>query len=249
MKIKKNIANVITALNLACGCISLTMLINQQFKLAILFVALAAVFDFFDGFVARLLHVKSELGKQLDSLSDVVSFGVVPGFVMFFLLQFAIKDQVFSGVELLPYAAFLIPVFSAFRLAKFNIDENQTDKFIGLPTPANALLIFSLLAIQQSIGESQFFPWYAELSSLLNQPWILFAIVILFSYLLVSPLPLMAMKFKNFKWSDNAFRFILVFVSAVLVFLFYFAAVPIILILYIILSIIENSLKSKTKTI
>jgi CDP-diacylglycerol--serine O-phosphatidyltransferase len=246
MKLKKHIANFITALNLACGCISLTMIINQQFKLAILFVALAAVFDFFDGFVARLFHVKSELGKQLDSLSDVVSFGVVPGFVMYYLMLFSIKDQVFSGAEILPYTAFLIPVFSAFRLAKFNIDENQTDKFIGLPTPANALFIFSLLAIQQGIAESGLFPWYNEIKSSLSQPWILLAIVILFSYLLVSPLPLMAMKFKNFKWSGNAFRFSLMLVSLVLILIFYFAAVPIIILLYFILSIIENSLKSKT---
>lgn len=249
MNFKKHIANFITSLNLVCGCISLNMIINQHFAWALLFVAFAAVFDFFDGFAARLLHVKSELGKQLDSLSDVVSFGVVPGFVMFYLIQFSLKTSDLSYAEILPYFAFLIPVFSAFRLAKFNIDENQTDKFIGLPTPANALLIFSFLAVQQGIGESGFFPWYKELIAILYQPWILLAIVVLFSYLLVSPLPLMAMKFKNFKWSDNAFRFSLIMVSAVLVFLFYFAAVPIILILYIILSIIENSLKSKTKTI
>lgn len=193
--------------------------------------ALGAFFDFFDGMAARILKVQSEMGVQMDSLADMVSFGVAPGFIMFHLMSETpnLPDLLIENYTMAPFMAFLIPVLSAFRLAKFNVDTRQTDSFIGLPTPANSLFIGSLPFIISGSFALQL-PWF-------NNYYILLGITILFSILLVIELPLMSLKFKNFKWIGNQKRFILIGVSAVLIALLQAAAFPLIISFYILLSL------------
>lgn len=193
--------------------------------------ALGAFFDFFDGMAARVLKVQSEMGVQMDSLADMVSFGVAPGFIMFHLMSQTpnLPDLLIENYTMAPFMAFLIPVLSAFRLAKFNVDTRQTDSFMGLPTPANSLFIGSLPFIISGSFALQL-PW-------LNNYYILLGITILFSILLVIELPLMSLKFKNFKWIGNQKRFILIGVSAVLIALLQAAAFPLIISFYILLSL------------
>lgn len=214
--IKKHIPNLLTCGNLFSGCIGIVYAFNGDLKTVAFFVIISGVFDFFDGFAARLLHVKSEIGKELDSLADVISFGLLPGVVMFQLL-------LNSQAGLLAYAGFLIPVFSALRLAKFNIDTRQTEEFIGLNTPMNTFFIISL-------------PYLFEYSSLLANKSVLIAIVLVMSYLLVSELKLFSMKMNDLSWSVNKFKFIFLILSIVLLCFLKFVALPIVLILYILFS-------------
>ena len=154
MNIKKHIPNAITSLNLVSGCIAIILTFNFDLKYAAYFILLAAVFDFFDGMAARWLHVKSAIGKELDSLADIVSFGVAPGLIVFQLCAVSNDIVLFAGeINLVPFIALLIPVFSALRLAKFNLDTRQTESFIGLPVPANALMIASLPLILNQIDQ------------------------------------------------------------------------------------------------
>tara|TARA_B100000965_G_scaffold404654_1_gene436108 strand:- start:573 stop:1337 length:765 start_codon:yes stop_codon:yes gene_type:complete len=235
---RKHIPNMITSANLLCGCLAILAVTNQQVVSASLLVLLGAFFDFFDGLSARLLKVSSPIGAQLDSLADVVTFGLVPSFIALNQLE------KYSSNEWVPYFALLIAVFSAIRLAKFNVDDRQTDQFIGLPTPANALFWVSIPLIQwqnvsfSSIVESQ---W---ILLLFESPIVLVGLVVIFSYLLVAEIPLLALKFKSWSWKGNESRFLLLLFSVVLSSLFYFAAIPFILILYLILSIIANRPKS-----
>ncbi len=244
MNIKKHIPNAITCGNLLCGCLAIVFAFEGNLVISAYLVGLAAVLDFFDGFVARLLNVGGELGKQLDSLADMVTFGVVPAVVMYHLLSQAfwgthtnaldcqpeeiIKTNYYSFVA---YSPFLIAVFSALRLAKFNIDTRQITSFIGVPTPANAILICSLpLIIKQNIN---------NVCWVLN-PYFLICLTLLMSFLLVAELPLFALKFKNFSWADNKIRYSFLIISVVLLILFQFIAIPFIIFLYIILSVINN---------
>ena len=238
-KIRSNIANYITSLNLLCGCAAIYFLYHGDFMIAVYLILAAAVFDFADGLVARIFKLKSAIGIQLDSLADMVSFGLVPGVAMFQMLTLSLHVWDFNLPIYTPFIAFLIPLFSAWRLAKFNIDERQTDHFIGLPTPANALFIISFLPLVCRSFESPLFPWNDYLFHFFTHPALLIGITLLFSFLLVSNLPLFAMKFKTFTWNGNEIRFIFVILSLVLIFLFYFVAVPFIIILYIILSLID----------
>ena len=192
--IKKQIPNLLTCANLFSGCIGIVYAFNGDLKMVAFFVIISGIFDFFDGFAARLLHVKSDIGKELDSLADVISFGFLPGVIMFQLLK------INSPTDILPYAGFIITVFSALRLAKFNIDTRQTEDFIGLNTPMNTFFIISL------------------------------------PYLLVSELKLFSMKINNLKWEPNKYKFIFLIISLVLLAFLKFAALPIILILYILFS-------------
>jgi CDP-diacylglycerol--serine O-phosphatidyltransferase len=192
--IKKQIPNLLTCGNLFSGCIGIVYAFNGDLKTVAFFVIISGIFDFFDGFAARLLHVKSDIGKELDSLADVISFGFLPGVIMFQLLKLN------SPNDFLPYAGFIIPVFSALRLAKFNIDIRQTEDFIGLNTPMNTFFIISL------------------------------------PYLLMSELKLFSMKINNLKWEPNKYKFIFLIMSFVLLAFLKFAALPIILILYILFS-------------
>jgi CDP-diacylglycerol--serine O-phosphatidyltransferase len=233
--IKRNIPNFITILNLFSGCVALVFAFNDNLVLTAWFLGFAAIFDFFDGMLARLLHVKSPLGVQLDSLADMVSFGVVPGVIMFQLMQASHVSPYFDFFEnnMWSFAAFVIPVFSALRLAKFNIDERQTDSFFGLPTPANALFFASLplvLIQAETLG-------LTSLVGLLRNYWFLLALTILFSGLMVSEIHLFSLKFKNFSWKSNAVRYILVGLSVVLFFLLKFISIPLIVLLYVLLSL------------
>lgn len=189
----------------------------------------AAVLDFFDGFVARLLKAYSEIGKELDSLADVVSFGVLPSVIIYQLFLEAPQLGLLS--QYINYSAFIIAIFSALRLAKFNIDTRQEESFLGLPTPANALLIASLPFIVS--GDSVFLKNY-----ILNA-FFLFIFSFGMSILLVMEIPLMSLKFKSLNFNDNLYRYILIILTAILILIFKFVAVPIIIFLYILLSIIQ----------
>ena len=242
MGIKKHIPNFITLLNLVSGCIAIIFIFDGNLPIASYLIFLAALFDFFDGMVARLLKVKSEIGKQLDSLADVISFGLVPGFIMMKLIQAAYEIDTSSSdmSRFLSYLALLIPAFSAIRLAKFNIDDRQTDRFIGLPTPANAILIasFPLILEQNStlagIGLNL-------IQSLFINFWFLIALTLLLSYLLVAELPLMSLKFSKSDKKKNQLRYLLVGLSVIMLLLFYFAAIPLILIVYLLMSVFLKS--------
>lgn len=246
MNIKKYIPNTITCGNLLCGCLAIVSAFNGFLLVATYLVGLAAILDFFDGFSARVLNVKSEIGKQLDSLADMVTFGVVPGVVMYFMLLKGLPDNMDgtkaagTDTDLFPhwliYAAFSISIFSALRLAKFNIDERQTNSFIGLPTPANALLICSLPLIENF--QPQW--WGYDVLQHIHNPWFLLGLTIVSSYLMVAELPLFSLKFKNFSWSDNKIRFIFIFSILILLIIFKFLALPFIILLYILLSAFNN---------
>ena len=215
--IKKQIPNLLTCANLFSGCIGIVYAFYSDLKMVAFFVIISGIFDFFDGFAARLLHVKSVIGKELDSLADVISFGFLPGVIMFQLLK------INSPNDFLPYAAFIIPVFSALRLAKFNIDTRQTEDFIGLNTPMNTFFIISL-------------PYLLDDIAWLSNVYVLLGIILVVSYLLVSELKLFSMKINDLKWEPNKYKFIFLIVSLVLLAFLKFAALPIILILYILFS-------------
>lgn len=194
---KKHIPNFITCLNLFSGCVAILLAFKGNFQGAFIAILLSAVFDFFDGFAARLLKAYSPMGKELDSLADVISFGMAPGAIVYSLLSGN------TTCEWLPFAAFLIPVFSGLRLAKFNIDDRQTTSFIGLPVPANAIfwagLVFS------------FSPF------LLSNVWLFLILIGLFCYFLISEIPMFSLKFKNVGWKDNQLQYI--FLIACILFL------------------------------
>lgn len=197
----------------------IVFLLEDRGTPAAYFVWAACVFDFLDGFAARMLSVSSPIGKELDSLADVVSFGVLPSLVMYKMIAAS------STAEALPYIGFLIAVFSALRLAIFNVDETQRDSFKGLNTPANTLFITSLPLIHNQVGD-----W-------LYQTWVLIGITIIFSFLLVSRIEIFALKFKNFNWADNKIRFTFLILSVLLLASLQLVGIPLIIILYIMLSL------------
>ncbi len=235
MKIKQNIPNFITILNLTAGCFSIVSVFNNDFVAASIFIFIAAVFDFLDGTFARILKAKTPIGKQLDSLADVVSFGVAPGMIVYHLLLKSsfINAPDNSAFQFLVIAAFLIPVFSAIRLAKFNLDVNQSDSFVGLPVPANAIFIASL----PIITDLNLFD-YVWINEIVYNTWFLLALCIISSYLLISKIPMFALKFKNLKWKENQLRFVFLIICVALLVIFQFLAIPMIIILYILFSIL-----------
>ncbi len=265
MNIKKHIPNAITCGNLLCGCLAIVKAFEGDLVWAAYLVGIALVLDFFDGFTARLLKVASPIGKDLDSLADMVTFGVVPGIVMFQIMSFSHNSlYTFDFGPSLKYFAFAIPVFSAIRLAKFNNDTRQSDSFIGLPTPANAIVICSIPLIfafqnstnglMQEISQNfngNYTPIKEEfvlgnivfgekvLLWSLNQ-YALCLVSLIMSLLLVAPLPLLALKFKNFGWADNKMRFILIGLVVICIAVFQFIGIPLAIILYILLSVINN---------
>lgn len=216
--IKKHIPNFITSLNLFTGCIAVYLAFKGNYPGAFIAILLAAVFDFFDGFAARMLKAYSPMGKELDSLADMVSFGLAPGAIVFSLLS-STKIN-----EWLPFLAFLIPVFSGLRLAKFNIDERQTSSFIGMPTPANAIFWAGLAF--------SFTPF------LVSNGWILIALSLLFSYLLVAEIPMFALKIKDIAWKNNQVQYIFLIGCLILLVVFQFKAFAPIIGWYILLSVI-----------
>jgi CDP-diacylglycerol--serine O-phosphatidyltransferase len=238
MIIKKHIPNAITCCNLICGCLAIVQIFEGNLVFAAYLVGLAAIFDFLDGFVARLLHVTSPIGKDLDSLADMVTFGVVPGFVMFQLIRISVLTQNPNSTDTTPaiaFFAFIIPVLSAVRLAKFNHDTRQTDSFIGVPTPANAILICSIPLLL----EGNHF-------QLILNPFTLCLLALVLSLLLVSEIHLFALKFKNFNWRGNEIRFIFLGLSAILLSVLQLIAIPLIIILYILISIVSGFIKPAT---
>ncbi|MEO5600578.1 MAG: CDP-diacylglycerol--serine O-phosphatidyltransferase [Cyclobacteriaceae bacterium] len=224
---KKHLPNFLTSCNLICGCLGIVFVLEGRGVPAAYLVWLACVFDFFDGFAARMLKVHSPVGKELDSLADVISFGVLPALVMYKMIGAS------SSSAILPYAGFMIAVFSALRLAIFNVDETQSDSFKGLNTPANTLFITSLPLLSDHVGT-----W-------LYQPVVLVAITFIFSVLLVSRIEIFALKFKNFSWQENKLRFTFLLLSVLLLVSLQILAIPIIIILYIVLSLIDNTVRDR----
>lgn len=223
----RHIPNALTCMNLFSGCIACVMAFHANFEMAMLFIVIGAVFDFFDGLAARLLHAYSNIGKDLDSLADDVSFGVAPALIVFSLFkEINYPDYLSFLANWLPYAAFLIAVFSALRLAKFNNDTRQTTSFIGLPVPANALFWASLIAGCKPIAS--------------YHPLLTLALVCLFSWLLVSEIPMFSLKFKNLSWKDNKIAFIFVIISAILLITLKIAGFAAVIVWYILLSILTQ---------
>lgn len=220
---KKHIPNCITLLNQMSGIIATIMAYNGDYFLTLIFVLLGAGFDFCDGAVARLLKVQSPMGKELDSLADMISFGLVPGMLAFKLLQ-----PLHSICFALPFLGFVITLFSALRLAKFNIDERQHSSFIGLPTPANAIFWLGLVNALPNWFDNEI------------NPWIILGVAIVSSLLLVMPIPMFSLKFKNFTWRDNKLRFIFILGVIVLVAIFLLDSLSIIIMWYIALSFVNN---------
>lgn len=221
--------------NLFCGCLGLLHAFRGELTTASGFVLIALFLDFFDGFTARLLKVSSPIGKDLDSLADMVTFGVLPGFFMYYLLQQSIAAQSVFPQELALFG-FVITIFSCLRLAKFNNDSRQSDQFIGVPTPANTMFICSVgYLYEQGLSAVSF----------LMEPWILVGICLLASYLLIAEIPLIALKFKKFRWKGNEARFILLAVSGVLLAIWQVKAFPVVIVLYILLSIVNNIFSKK----
>lgn len=230
MSITKYIPNTITCFNLASGCFATIMALQGDLKAAIIWIIIAAIFDFSDGLAARLLKAYSPLGKELDSLSDIVSFGVAPGMSLYVLLATAVGSLEISGISWLPYLAFVIPVFSGLRLAKFNVDERQSTSFIGMPVPAHALLWGSLSYVLQ--------PFITN-----HALYILIACLIASmatSYLLVSEIPMFSMKVKSLKWKGNELRYILIVCGLLFLLLFGFLGIAGTMLLYIILSLFNK---------
>lgn len=224
--IKRNIPNVITCMNLLCGCIGLVFIGQGFLHIASWFVLGAALADFLDGMAARLLNVKSPIGKELDSLADMVSFGVVPGMMLVSLIH----DPILCWIGL------LVPVFAAIRLAKFNTDERQVSHFIGLPSPANALFIISFPLIIRYHDYWQVF--YLENKVLCG--YIFSAISVICSALMVMPIKLFSMKMQDMSWKNNKIRYIFVFVIVISAIILGYMSIPPIMVSYVILSVIEN---------
>jgi len=243
MSIKKHIPNAITCCNLLCGCIAIIQTFEGNLVLASYLVGLAAIFDFLDGFAARALKVTSLIGKDLDSLADMVTFGAVPGFVMHKMLEigYLVNHRDYDIIvqnQWLTYIPILIPIFSAIRLAKFNNDTRQTDSFIGVPTPANAILICSIPLIVN--WDTHFDLKHCEVIHFLIHPYSLIVISIVMSFLMVAELPLFSLKFKSFAWKGNEIRYIFLLLSILGLLIFQFLGLGIAIILYVGLSIVNN---------
>ena len=212
---------MITCCNVICGSLGIMFIFQDQLVMATYMVWAGAFFDFLDGLVARLVKASSAIGKELDSLADMITFGALPGFYIYKLI-----DQ-HDG--LLAYAGFIIIVFSALRLAKFNVDTRQSENFIGLPTPANTIFITSLPFLSE-----------IDLFSFLNDPYVLIILAIIFSILLVSEIPLLSLKFKDFSWQKNKYRFMLLVFSAVMLIFLGINALSLVVVLYLVISLFWN---------
>ena len=242
MQIKKHIPNTITLFNLASGLLAIIAIFKGYYDEAFLFVCLGIFFDFWDGFFARKFKVSGELGLQLDSLADVVTSGVVPGLMIFKLLldiqeddtsiYYLTEDYYYMGF--VPYLGFIITLASAYRLAKFNIDTRQSDSFIGLPTPANALFIMSIPMIQ-------FDGTHEWLVNALFNPFVLLIISFVSAYMLNAEIPLFSLKIKDFSWDKNKLQVFFLAIAATLFLFLDFTALPIIILLYVVLSVVNNT--------
>jgi CDP-diacylglycerol--serine O-phosphatidyltransferase len=245
--IVSSIPNSITLLNLVAGCFSIVFAMQGQLQMAAICIFIGGVFDFMDGLAARVLKAYSELGKMLDSMADMVTFGIAPAIIMFQLLRTAwltahpmsIFDSNSFSTIWVPSIAFLIAVFSGLRLAKFNIDTRQSESFIGVPTPAMAFFVASFPLILL---------YHPEFKSILINTYTLLATTVILSGLMVAEIPMLSFKFKNLTFSNNRSRFILLAISILLIVIFQIAAYPLIFIFYVLLSIIDNSLSKRQST-
>lgn len=228
---KKHIPNTITCLNLISGCIATYWAFCGVWHIALLFIVIGAVFDFFDGMSARLLGVSSPIGKELDSLADCITFGFAPSAILFDFLKGGIE---YLPWHYLPYAAFIMAAFSALRLAKFNLDERQAMGFIGLPTPANALFWASLI-----VGAGE------ELMASPTLYWAVFAGMFVSCYLLVSEIPMFALKFKTWAWKGNDVKYVFLITCVPILLLMGISGLATIIAWYVILSVFTNMQKKK----
>jgi CDP-diacylglycerol--serine O-phosphatidyltransferase len=246
MQIKKHIPNTITLFNLASGLLAIIAIFKGYYDEAFLFVCLGIFFDFWDGFFARKFKVSGELGLQLDSLADVVTSGVVPGLMIFKLLLDIQEDDTsiyyltedFYYMGFVPYLGFIITLASAYRLAKFNIDTRQSDSFIGLPTPANALFIMSIPMIQ-------FDGTHEWLVNALFNPFVLIIISFVSAYMLNAEIPLFSLKIKDFSWDKNKLQVFFLAIAAALFLFLGFTALPFIILLYVAISVVNNTFLAK----
>ena len=229
---KAFVPNFITLLNLLSGGIAVIFAVKGDLSTAALFVFFGIFFDFFDGFLARKLNVSSEMGLQLDSLADLVTSGLVPALVLVNLIELSILPWQDANC-FLPYLGLLVLLCSAYRLAKFNISTEQSQFFIGLPTPANALLIMSLPLVLDYQNSDSY-------NALILNPFFLVVVTLLSSFLLNAPVKLIALKFKTWNFSENASKYILIIFSLVGLILFKFAGIPLIIIFYIIISLVNQ---------
>ncbi len=224
-KITRHIPNLLTICNLLSGSVGVVLAFEGHLHWAALMIWVGALFDFFDGFAARWLKQYSPIGADLDSLADLITFGFLPSAIMFMFL----KDT--QVPTLVPFIAFLLVIFSALRLAKFNIDDRQSSRFYGLPTPASALFVSAL----PFVGHD-----YESAGQWLQNPYILLSVILVLSFLMVSEIPLFSLKFKSFSWKENRIRFTFLLLSVALVVAIKFTAIPIIIILYVFLSLLTN---------
>lgn len=227
----RHLPNLITLANLFCGFLALEAIFHSELEYAGKLVIVAAILDFLDGFAARLLKAYSDIGKQLDSLADMVTFGLVPGVMLYSIFRSENAHQLSPlYLQIGQYSMLIVTLFSALRLAKFNIDTRQTESFIGLPTPANTLMIISL---PYMLSHDEF-----GLAQIISNPFFLTAFALVSSWLMVAEIPLMSLKFKTFGWNENKGRFLLLLTSVVLLILLRYAAAPVIVIFYVLLSLI-----------
>ncbi|MBK9449176.1 MAG: CDP-alcohol phosphatidyltransferase family protein [Bacteroidetes bacterium] len=282
-RIRNAIPNLLTLGNLACGLVAIVLLMDRDMLREVPYATIgllmvgAMAFDFADGFVARALKSTSAVGKELDSLSDLVSFGVLPGLMVYTILKVEVLVASLPHAKgwttltlnawaaILPYCGLLIPLFSAYRLAKFNVDTRQSYGFLGLPTPANALFFLSIFLVfgldSRGVGSYYFSEdWtsrgYFEHASAVVQmtlpilqwlynPWVLAALTLIFSILLVTEIPLLAMKFKDYTWKGNWPRYVLILISVTLLAILWFRAIPLIIVLYFLFSFIDTRIHKK----
>lgn len=241
MNIKAHIPNSITLLNLFCGCIAIVFAFNHDFKMAFLFVCLGIFLDFFDGFFARLFKVSSPLGLQLDSLADMVTSGVAPGTVMFFMMLNAVGSPLFditNGNFVFALLGFIITLGSCYRLANFNIDTRQTDSFIGLPTPANALFILSLPLVRDTTDSLM-------ILELLTNKWFLLIITLFSAYILNAEIPLFSLKIKKFSIKGNLIQIIFLTIAVILLLSLQYLGIPLVIATYVLMSVLYNKTQKK----
>ena len=237
---KKHIPNILTLLNLFCGCCALVCLFSTDFDTATLFLVVSGVCDFLDGMVARLLNVKSEFGKEVDSLADMVSFGVVPGAIVYMLLhdaQLFMNEFHLLSINALAMPAFIISAFSCYRLAKFNLDTRQTQDFIGLNTPSNTMFFIGILYIAK---ENVF-----GLAHTIQSPAFLYSLIPLSSFLLISEIPMFSMKIKGMGWKGNESRILFLIISIGLLFWLKWAGLAFVVVFYVLLNLFMMIFKTE----
>ncbi|MFO8066143.1 MAG: CDP-alcohol phosphatidyltransferase family protein [Bacteroidales bacterium] len=235
----RHIPNILTSINLLLGCTALIFVFEGRMHIAAIIIGIAAIFDFADGLAARVLKAYSAIGKDLDSLADLVSFGIVPASVVFiYMLDSKNFPEISSVIWLAAMPAFLITLFSAIRLAIFNNDSRQKESFIGLPTPANAIFFLSLPVVLEYSQSGT--PIHYAVELITTDYYNMLILTVLSSALLVSNIPLFSLKFKDFKIKNNLTRYIFLFISLILLVILFVQAIPLIIIFYLILSLINN---------